>query len=293
MTKVSVLLICMKTFKWREIGGSDACRPSSSLLRGANAFPFHRHDFPEVFWAAQGSGVHRIHAEERRLAPGVLVMIRPADAHGFRSDAGGVLVRNIAIRPDVLAHVKRRYFLHDDAFWNGPVPRVPVHHALNLDQLKRLQTLFDELSAGPWNLFATERFLLNVFYVVNEGTRFAGAARTAQPEMPDWLAAALTRWCGDVRHFCAGTAALAKLAGRSPEHVARTLRDCTGRTPTGYLNEARMSYAAQQLAVTNRKILDIAMECGFDSLGHFYSLFHEAHGCAPRAYRMRFQPRPI
>ena len=111
--------------------------------------------------------------------------------------------------------------------------------------------------------------------------------------MPGWLAAALTRWRGEVKHLEEGTTALARLACRSPEHVARTLREYTGRTPTDCLNEARMNHAAQQLAVTDRKILDIAMECGFDSLGHFYSVFRKAQGCAPRAYRMRFQPRPI
>jgi AraC family cel operon transcriptional repressor len=162
-----------------------------------------------------------------------------------------------------------------------------------LDQLRRLQTLFDELGSGPWNIFATERFLLNLFHVIPPATQVVSAERTSRPPMPDWLVIGLARWRGEVKHFGGGTATLAQLAGRSPEHVARTLRECTGRTPTDCLNEMRMRYAAQQLAVTNRKILDIAMECGFDSLGHFYSLFHEAQGCPPRAYRMRFQPRPI
>ncbi len=283
----------MKTFLWREIGGSDACRPSSSVLRGANAFPLHRHDFPEVFWVTQGSGTHFINGEERWLAAGILVMIRPADAHGFCSDTLGVLVQNIAIRPNVFAHVKRRYFLHDDVFWNGSVVRVPPHQELNTDQLKRVQVLFDELSPRPWDVFTTERFLLNLFYVIHPASRLEGVGRGSEPEMPDWLASALSRWRGEAKHFGEGTAVLARLACRSPEHVARTLRECTGRTPTDHLNEMRMNHAAQQLAISNRKILDIALECGFDSLGHFYSVFHKSHGCAPRAYRMRFQPRPI
>jgi|GEM_PF-521542 len=282
----------VKIFHWSEIGGTDACRPTSSLLRGPDAFPLHRHDFPEVFWVARGLGTHRINGAEQPLAAGTLVLMRPADAHAFRSDARGVLVRNIAIRPDALAHLKRRYFLHDDTFWNGRVARTPLHHALDVDQLQRLETAFDELSAGPWNPFTAERFLLNLFYIIRPAQR--PAAGNAHPDMPGWLASALARWKNDVKHFGeGGTAALARLACRSPEHVARTLRDCTGRTPTDFLNETRMNYAAQQLAVTDRKIIDIAMECGFQSLGHFYSIFRGAMGCAPRSYRMRFQPRPI
>lgn len=283
----------VQTFLWREIGGADACRPSSALLRGANAFPVHRHDFPEVFWVAQGCGTHLVNGKERPLAPGVLVTIRPADAHGFRSDDRGTLVRNIAIRPNVLAHVKRRYFLQDDLFWGGSAGRVPPHRGLDTDQLRLLQTLFDELSHGPWDVFATERFLLNLFHALLSAPQIRGAPGTAEPELPGWLASALARWRDDVKSFEEGTAALARLACRSPEHVARTLREYTGKTPTDCLNEARISHAARQLAITDRKILDIAMECGFDSLGHFYSIFHKAQGCAPRAYRMRFQPRPI
>jgi len=283
----------VKTLFWRDFGGSVTCRPSSALLRGPNAFPLHRHDFPEVFWITQGFGTHQINGESRPLAPGVIVMIRPADGHAFRSDAQGVIVQNIAIKPGVLTHVKRRYFPHDDAFWNGPKAAIPPHRELNPDQLGRLQAMFDELGSGPWNTFATERFLLNLVHAIRPANEVATATRTPRPPMPDWLATGLARCRGEVKHFGRGTPALAQLAGRSPEHVARTLRECTGRTPTDCLNEMRMSHAAQQLAVTNRKILDIAMECGFDSLGHFYALFYKAQGCSPRAYRMRFQPRPI
>lgn len=278
---------------WRCISGADACRPSSSLLCGPEGFPLHRHDFSEVFWVSQGHGTHWINGEEIPLHPGVLVMMRPSDGHAFRSDARGVLVQNIAIRPNVFAQLKRRHFLHDDTFWNGAAPRIPRHHELNASQLNRLATAFDELSFATWDAFSTERFLLNLLFILQSPPHHAGAPRASQPDMPDWLATALALWRGEVKYFGAGTPALAQLAGRSPEHISRTLRECTGRTPTDYLNETRMAYAAHQLAVTNRKILDIAMECGFDSLGHFYFVFQKSQGCPPRAYRMRFQPRPI
>lgn len=283
----------METFRWREIGGGAAFRAGSSLLSGPRAFPIHRHDFPEIFWVAQGRGMHWINGQERPLQGGVLVLIRPADAHGFSSDANGVLVRNIAIRPGVLAHVKRRYFLHDDTFWNGPDALLPRHFQLRADQLKQLNAAFDELSFGQADTFGAERFLLNLLHILQVPSPPTQFGRRNQPALPDWLAHALSRWSERVENFTTGTLALARLAGRSPEHVARVLRDCTGRTPTEWLNDMRMNYAAKQLQVTNRKVLDIALECGFLSLGHFYSVFQQAHGCAPRAYRMRFQPRPI
>jgi len=284
----------MQFLRWSKIGGTHACRAGSGLLCGARAFPLHRHDFPEVFWVAHGAGTHWINGEEHPLHAGILVMIRPGDAHGFRSDKQGVLVKNIALRPDVLAHVHRRYFRQDDGFWNGKNAAVPRHYSVSPDQLKQLNAAFDELARDSAGLFDIERFLLNLLHLIHcESGSNEARQLAAYPGLPGWLARALVRWGEDPGLFSEGTPALARLAGRSPEHVARVLHGSTGRTPTEWLNGMRMGYAAKQLEVTNRKVLDIAMECGFGSLGHFYAVFQNAHHCAPRAYRMRYQPRPI
>lgn len=284
----------MKIFRWREIGTGHPYRAGSGLLCGPRAFPVHYHDFPEVFWIAHGTGTHWINGEEHPLQAGTLVMMRPRDTHGFRSDKKGVLVNNMALQPEILAHVKRRYFRLDDGFWNGNKAPIPRHHTLPPDTLKRLNAAFEQLCLGPGDLFHVERFLLNLLHLIRSESHSAEALQMASyPGLPGWLADALARWGTHPGHFAEGTPALARLAGRSPEHVARVLHAATGRTPTDWLNGLRMKYAAKQLEVTNRKVLDIALECGFGSLGHFYAVFQKAHHCAPRAYRMRFQPRPI
>lgn len=294
MTKGSAILISVQTFRWSKIGGAGKCRAAVSLLRGPQAFPIHRHDFPEVFWITRGTGVHWINGGERPLHAGALVLIRPRDAHGFSSDARGMCVHNVAIHPGTVNFVRKRYFLQDDSFWGGKAAPIPPHYEMGVDQIERLKVAFEELCLGPTDGFQAERFLLNLLQLVHVAPRLAEAHPLAGGlNLPDWLAQALTRWKGDAKHFSGGTPAFARFAGRSPEHVARVLRECTGRTPTDWLNEMRMAHAAKQLEVTNRKIVDIAMECGFASLGHFYAVFQQIHGCSPRAYRMHFLPRPI
>jgi AraC family cel operon transcriptional repressor len=103
--------------------------------------------------------------------------------------------------------------------------------------------------------------------------------------MPDWLADALPQF-GKPEHFAEGTAALARLAGRSPEHVAREVRRWTGKTPTDLLNEARLVWAARRLAAGDARIVNLAIDCGFESLGHFYVLFKKRFGLTPHKYRM-------
>jgi AraC family cel operon transcriptional repressor len=103
--------------------------------------------------------------------------------------------------------------------------------------------------------------------------------------MPAWLALA----CREIQrfeNFSQGTEAFTRLAGRSPAHVARAARRYLSRTPTDLVNAARIRWAAEQLAATDRSILDIALDCGLENLGHFYKRFHAARGTSPHQYRM-------
>jgi AraC family transcriptional regulator, dual regulator of chb operon len=254
----------------------------------------HGHDFPEVFWIVRGRGTHKINCENIPLEAGTLVCIRPSDVHGFVSDDNGVLVCNVAISPVLLRKTKRRYFPHSDTFWNLHSGNIPYHFKVGRDGITELNKAFDQLSASSCTTFHAERFLLNLLFLIQGDPQPDSVSAVMKyPELPDWLAAALARWMDDPGNFLIGTPALAKLAARSPEHVARVLRACSGKTPTDWLNEARMAYAGKLLRFSNRKILDIAMDCGFDSLGHFYALFEQAHGCPPNTYRLRYLPRPI
>ena len=97
----------------------------------------------------------------------------------------------------------------------------------------------------------------------------------------------LFRSFGRPEHLAGGTQAFAKLAGRSPEHVNRILRQALGKTTTDVVNEIRLDYAARQLRMSDQKITEIALDCGLGNLGHFYSLFQKRFRLTPRKYRIR------
>ena len=90
--------------------------------------------------------------------------------------------------------------------------------------------------------------------------------------------------------FAGGTVALARLAGRSPSHVARVAVRWYGQTPTEIVNTARMGFSARQLAETSRPIMEIALDCGLNNLSHFYALFRRRFGVSPRRYRLQAHP---
>lgn len=71
----------------------------------------------------------------------------------------------------------------------------------------------------------------------------------------------------------------------SEYHFHRTFLHLVGDTVTSYIRKRRLSKAAELLAYTDRKVLDIALECGFGSHEAFTRAFRKMYGMLPTACR--------
>jgi AraC family transcriptional regulator len=82
--------------------------------------------------------------------------------------------------------------------------------------------------------------------------------------------------------------ALAGAAGLSPYHFLRSFRTITGTTPHQYILRARLRRAAVRLRVEDprTRILDIALDCGFEDLSNFNRAFRAEFKASPRRYRL-------
>jgi AraC family transcriptional regulator len=81
--------------------------------------------------------------------------------------------------------------------------------------------------------------------------------------------------------------AIAREAGFSRYHFLRTFKRIIGITPHQYIRRARLHEAAMRLCVERRRILDIALDCGFGDISNFNRAFRAEFGLTPRAYQQR------
>ncbi len=79
---------------------------------------------------------------------------------------------------------------------------------------------------------------------------------------------------------------LAKLLALSQFHFSRLFKQSLGLSPYQYLIEQRIERAKQLLKQTNQSILDIALNCGYNSHSHLSKQFRQVTGMTPKAYRI-------
>ena len=274
----------MRIIHWNSVvSRGTAFHAIRRHMRGRYPCRVHTHDFAEVLWIEDGACIHEINGQRAVLEPGSLVMIRPRDRHGFRTTGqDGFCLVNVAFSAETLGFLEERYFPNSkNYFWTAN--KLPFQTKLSMPQVHAVGAAANRLAGASNQRLAIERFLMDLLDDLAEPV----APGLSDP-LPDWLENALQQ-IRRPEHFTAGTRQLARLAGRCPEHVTRSLKAHLGITATDVVNHAKLDYAALQLKMTPSKIVDVAFECGYQNLGHFYQLFRQRFGISPRHYRLRHQ----
>lgn len=273
----------MRTLIWNW--GSNAW--GASMLwcyKRPHLAPPHNHTFYELFWVESGRGYYWINGETETLQAGDLVLVRPEDSHSFGAAREGEFMEfvNVEFVPRIWTDLQKRCFRDGTSYFANRDPRLRRYH-LHSSQLSRLGAISCGLKTGSRDRLTVEAFIMGVLSMLEERKQPPKAS-----EIPYWLSLAVEQ----IRlnpNFSGGPAAFVRLAGRSPEHVARECRRWLGRKPNELVNEARMEHAARELKSDRKTILEIALECGIENLGYFYQLFRKWHGISPASYRRKYR----
>jgi AraC family cel operon transcriptional repressor len=242
---------------------------------------FHDHDYYEIFWVEEGEGVHHINHSKRALREGMVVLVKDTDIHAFSAGAEKTMrIANLAFSKRCWGEVFKRYFPEE----KNPMQlaassrEIPLRHEDFLAIRRQSQRLNSAVrTRAQLDLFLLEILFLRLHFADSE---------TQRPRVPDWLDAA----CLGIKkteNLPQGLESFYRLAGRSPDHVARACRTHLGISPTEIVNAARLEHSAARLSATDDTILDIAGDCGLPNLAHFYKLFAARFGTTPRRYRMQ------
>jgi len=73
----------------------------------------------------------------------------------------------------------------------------------------------------------------------------------------------------------------------SEGHFCRTFKSFTFKTPIDYLNYYRTTKAQDLLINTDKKILEVCMDVGFNNLSYFINIFKKNTGYTPSSFRKK------
>lgn len=251
--------------------------------RLASRFPdrAHDHNFFEVFLIESGKTAHWINGETQMLKPGQLAFVRPNDIHAFRADKStGCQIINVMFRVETAEHLAKRYSDAIAGRFFDASSRLPDMHSLGPARFARAINVAQQLQTAHRSLARIEEYLLVLT------NRVADASSGVSNSVPRWFAEACSA-AQSQEVFSKGAAGFIAAAGRSHEHVCRTCKMVTGFTPSEYINQIRIEFAAHMLRSDERSIDDVVEACGFDNNSYFYRLFRRQYGTTPRQYRLR------
>ncbi|CAG4896550.1 helix-turn-helix transcriptional regulator [Paraburkholderia saeva] len=242
--------------------------------------PFEeRHGGVCIAMIVAGSFGYRAAAGRELLTPGSLLLGNAGECFecGHRHGAGDRCVSVSYTRPyfgqlaaDLGIRGSERVFRQ---------VRVPPLRALTPCVVRACAGASGSLQA-PWDEFAVE-LAARTLSVVSEHRRSASLPTAVASSR----VAQTARMIDDAPHEAHTLHSLACAAGMSEFHFLRTFQRVTGVTPHQYVLRARIRAAALRLVDDTAKIVDVALDCGFNDVSNFNHAFRAEFGVSPRAYR--------
>ena len=243
------------------------------------------HDFYEVSLVLSGSMKVATEKWSVVMEPGMLLLIRPGDIHS-RYWLGPLKYINLAFSRDVI-HGMFEYMEHPG--WEEQLVSLPnpICTKLSSAETLMLAARLEKLNLLPVDESKTSVAMLRVLMIdIIMNYIMPEVNQPLEIECPGWLKNILQQ-IDSPSGLSRSLDEFAEEAGITKEHLCRSFKKYMGVSPSAYVNARRLNYAANLMSHTDMKIVDVAYECGFQSMSRFYHAFRNEFGLAPLEYRKK------
>ncbi|OMF09596.1 AraC family transcriptional regulator [Paenibacillus amylolyticus] len=271
--------------------------PDIQQLNGDSILDCHWHDEMEFTMVTQGCAVFQIDMNTVEVQAGEAIFINRGEIHaGYLKGDVLCIFSSIVFNPELLG--SRAFDTVQEKFI-GPLVRktvIPPSHIKAdenwgqeiLDLLKRI--FADHAGRTETCEMSTKAYLYLIFARMFEHMRPAplkGTVATGSHDKVERLKSVLSyihkRYPEPLK-----LKELADEANMSEGHFCRFFKQMVQKTPVDYINYYRVQQACVQLENTDHKIVDIAMDVGFEHLSYFITTFKKHKATTPSQYRKMF-----
>lgn len=245
-------------------------------------FRQHSHEEYEINYINTGQAVMKIEGHEVTIHQGQCVVIPPHKNHSFRvvSRTGCKLTQ---LEMSLEMKNQDEEFLRKDG-------KVQDYYIIkNCDEIapliERIARVFrkeeTEHNEFLMKISAIEMMIILNYYINQDETKYSFRVTSGLKQAVAWIQ----------EHFdeAVNLEKVAENAGISSRYLRKYFSEVMGKTCIQYITELRMEKAKHLLWETNKSILDIAIETGYENAQYFSRVFRRSEGITPQKYRMMWR----
>jgi AraC-like DNA-binding protein/quercetin dioxygenase-like cupin family protein len=254
---------------------------------------YHWHDCIEITCIGSGKARYYVNGRVYAMHPGDVIIFNDGEPHAWEAIGKAPVRASVLIFAPAFVSEKRELFdseylspftAHGERFQNR-LPYDDERTRAIADLVAEAGTEYAERSPG-YELMIKAIVLRLLTLLVRYHRSAEPDGRRREERRRD-----LRRICAAVDyiggHYAEPLALehVARVVSMSPNYFSAYFKEALGRSFVEYLTALRVEAARELLSTTNRKVLDIAFDCGFNTASNFYRAFRRVTGRVPAALR--------
>ncbi len=248
-----------------------------SRHKAGDVINVHHHDIHQILYAIEGEGMILINDQKHKIEKDQGTFLAPFTSHSIFSQTSLtllVLAFDIESLGHFGEHKLHHRFFHTSRFFT---PDLIASSELR-QQLRKM--LYEQTSDDPLSGWALKIHLLHILLTLTrlvERTRILDKNSLRTETIQSYI---------DTHYYEPLTANdIADKLGISVRYVNTIFKETYQKTPIQYLMEIRVERAKKLLRETDKEIITICFEVGYETLSTFYRAFKNATNMSPKQYR--------
>ncbi|MFI4912947.1 MAG: AraC family transcriptional regulator [Sedimentisphaeraceae bacterium JB056] len=257
----------------------------------------HGHDILEMNYILRGRAVQTVAGVEVAVEAGSLSVVNYGMEHEFSTEPQSTIdIINIYIDIQKVRLPQFDRQLRELLRGIIPLHKISANNlnkvvSLRVSDSEKFQWLLEQMieeskERKTGYKVALEQYFTQFLIMLCRFSQENGLSRTAEAASRDM--AMIDKLLDYIENNCHKHLTLERLAeycGIDKHSLCRKFRRVTGKTVFEYIKSRRLEAAMYELRSTDKKIIDIALDCGFANISNFNRCFKEAIKATPTGYR--------
>ncbi|KZE77027.1 AraC family transcriptional regulator [Paenibacillus jamilae] len=271
--------------------------PSVEQLNGNSILESHWHEEMEFIVVEQGSAIFQTDMVYTEVSEGEALFVNSGELHaGYLQKSPRCVFSAVVFHPDML-HSRTQDTVQTqfiEPFINKkliPPPHIRGAHPWEQELLKALKCIITSHEQNaPARELATKAQLYNIIACLFPHMTPANGEdviMASQRNKVERIKKALA-YINSHAHEPIRLREISDEIGMSEGHFCRFFKQMVQKSPIEYINYQRIQKACRLLEQSDRKVVDIALDVGFENLSYFIATFKKWNSLTPSQYRKQY-----